>query len=143
MPKSQVAMNIMRMMYVGLATVMMAILLGSALLVPNIAYAAEDKNISKNDKGNHDKITKDKDRKDKDNTKDKNKGKGNNCDSEKYDKQCKDDGKDKGKDDGNVNNKDNGNVNNKDNGKVNDKDNGKNNRKNIAVVTSNFEIPSR
>jgi len=85
-------------LHIGLATIMIAILLGSALLVPTVAYAAEDNYIPGNEKENHDNVTKDKVTKDKEakekDRKDKDDGKGNhghqdqNCDSEKYDKKC-------------------------------------------------------
>ena len=131
-------------LHIGLATVLMAILLGSALLVPTAVYAAEDNYIPSNaneihnkvtntkvtiDKITNDKETIEKDRKDKDTKKDDNKE--NNCDSEKYDKQC--------------NNKDN----NCDSEKYDKqcmatgKDTGKDTWNSIAVGTSDFEIPSR
>ncbi len=84
-------------MYIGLTIVMMAILLGSALLVPTAAYATNGNNNQNNDKDNHENDAKHKDRKDKDDDKDKGKDKDkhNDCDDGKKknnghdDKYCK------------------------------------------------------
>ena len=84
-------------LYLGLASIMIVIILGSALIAPPAAYATSGNNSPKNGKDNHDKETKQKDRKDND---DKDKGNHHDhdkdCDINKYSKICK--GKDDDKD---------------------------------------------
>jgi len=80
-------------LHIGLATIMMTILLGSALLVPTAAYATNGNNNQNNDKNDPKKDAKLKDRKGKDDNKDKDKN--NDCDDGKKknngqdDKYCK------------------------------------------------------
>jgi TATA-binding protein-associated factor Taf7 len=76
-------------LYIGLATIMIAILLGSALLVPTAAYATNSNNNQNNGKDNHENDAKHKDRKGKDDHKDK--GKNNECDDGKKKKTGQDD----------------------------------------------------
>jgi len=74
--------------HIGLATIMIAILLGSALLVPTAAYATNSNNNQNNDKEDHAKDAKYKDRKGKDDDKDKDKH--NECDDGKKKKNGQD-----------------------------------------------------
>ena len=110
-----------RKLHFGLAGIMMAILLGSALLGPTTAFADKGSDSQKNGKNDQDKTgqdktgqdktgqdktgqdkttketeTKEKDRKDKDTNNDDHKEK--KCESEKYDKECEEHGKDLAKD---------------------------------------------
>ena len=125
-------------MYIGLATIMAVILLGSAFLAPSLAYATQDNNSAKNVQKNHgkevketkDKDRKDKDRKDKD-TKDKDNDHDKNCVSEKYEKVCKK--KDVETSDNEIPSKDN-----KNQSKVNEKQSKVNEKQN-----NDYEIPSK